>query len=49
MSLDFVFEYEYIPSPDAEDQLAQAWDLIFALMLEDYLNEQNSDSEGKTC
>jgi hypothetical protein len=49
MSLDFVFEYEYLPSPEAEEQLAQAWDLILALILEDYQNEQNADSEGETC
>ena len=36
---DFVFEYEYNPSPNAEEALAQAWDIIFALILEDYENE----------
>lgn len=40
MSLDFFFEYEYDPRPDAEEQLAQAWDLILALVLEDYQAEQ---------
>lgn len=38
-SSDFVFEYEYNPSPDAEKALAEAWDIIFALILEDYENE----------
>ena len=38
-SSDFVFEYEYIPSPEAEQALAEAWDIIFALILEDYENE----------
>lgn len=36
---DFLFEYEHIPSPDAEERLAQAWDIILALILEDYENE----------
>ena len=36
---DFVFEYIYEPSQDAEERLAQAWDIIFALILEDYENE----------
>ena len=36
---DFSFEYEYIPSPDAEERLAEAWDIIFALILEDYEND----------
>jgi hypothetical protein len=38
-SSDFIFEYEYIPSPDAEERLEQVWDIIFALILEDYENE----------
>lgn len=46
---DFVFEYEYKPSRDAEELLAQAWDIIFALILEDYENElrenQNLEDE----
>jgi hypothetical protein len=37
---DFLFEYQYEPSPDAEERLAQALDLILALILEDYENEQ---------
>jgi hypothetical protein len=49
MSLDFVFEYEYTPSPDAEERLSQAWDLILALILEDFENEQKTDSESETC
>ena len=36
---DFVFEYTYEPSPEAEQALAEAWDIIFALILEDYENE----------
>jgi len=37
---DFLFEYDYEPTPDAEERLAQALDLILALILEDYENEQ---------
>ncbi len=49
MNSDFVFDYEYIPSPDAEERLAQAWDLILALILEDYENEQETTSESEPC
>jgi len=42
---DFSFEYEYIPSPDAEERLAEAWDIIFALILEDYENEKREENE----
>lgn len=38
-SSDFVFEYEYVPSSEADEALAQAWDIIFLLILEDYENE----------
>lgn len=41
---DFLFEYEYTPSTDAEEQLAQAWDIILALILEDYENEMQGES-----
>jgi hypothetical protein len=36
---DFVFEYTYEPSREAEQALAEAWDIIFALIMEDYENE----------
>lgn len=51
MSSDFFFEYEYVPSPDAEEQLAQAWDIIFALILEEIQNEHQGDCsmEGEPC
>ena len=39
------FEYEYIPSPDAEERLAQFWDIIFALILDDIQNEQQGEKE----
>jgi len=44
---DFLFEYQYEPSPDAEERLAQALDLILALILEDYENEQKQNLEGE--
>ena len=42
---EFSFEYEYIPSPDAEERLAEAWDIIFALILEDYENEKREENQ----
>ena len=44
---EFLFEYQYSPSPDAEERLAQAWDLILALILEDFEMEQNDNTEKK--
>jgi hypothetical protein len=41
---DFSFKYEYIPCPDAEEKLAQAWEIILALILEDYENETQAES-----
>jgi len=51
MNSDFLFEYHYEPTPDAEERLAQALDLILALILEDYDNEQReqTDLENKPC
>ena len=48
---DFVFEYNYIPTPDADARLAEAWDIIFALILEDYENElrENQNLEVEKC
>ena len=42
---EFLFEYQYLASPDAEERLSQSWDLILALILEDYENEQKNNSE----
>ena len=42
---EFQFEYQYSPSPDAEERLAQAWDLILALILDDFESEQHAESE----
>lgn len=36
---DFSFEYENTPSRDAEERMTQAWEIIFALILEDYQDE----------
>jgi hypothetical protein len=44
---EFLFEYQYLPSPDAEERMAQAWDLILALILEDFEKEQNDSTEEK--
>jgi hypothetical protein len=51
MNSDFVFEYIYEPSPEAEKALAEAWDIIFALILEDYENElrENQNLEVEEC
>lgn len=50
MNLDFLFEYQNEPSPDAEERLAQAWDLILALILEDIQAEQDQIIlDGETC
>ena len=48
---DFSFEYEYTPCPDAEEKLAEAWDIIFALILEDYENDIREAKilEAKPC
>ena len=46
MSLDFFFQYEYVPSPDAEEELAQVWDIIFALILEDIQIENKETLEN---
>lgn len=53
---DFSFEYEYTPSPDAEERLAQAWEIILALILEDYENDireakklETENSESEKC
>lgn len=45
MSSDFLFEYIYEPSPDADERFAQALDLILALILEDYENEQKEKED----
>lgn len=51
MNSDFLFEYQYNPSPEAEEHFAQALDLILALILEDYEKEQkeNKESDGEPC
>ena len=52
MSSDFFFQYEYVPSPDAEEALAQAWDIIFALIVKEIQAEKKEEREKKeneTC
>jgi hypothetical protein len=51
MNSDFLFDYQFILSPDAEKRLAQAWDLILSLILEDIKSEQQEkhDLGDKTC
>jgi len=46
---DFLFEYQYTPSPDAEERLAQAWDLILTLIIEDLKSEQLPEPESEPC
>ena len=48
-SPDFIFEYEFSPTPDAEERLVQAWDLILNLILEDLKSEQQPEPEGEPC
>ncbi len=36
---DFSFEYEYTPCLDAKERMTQAWEIILALILEDYESE----------
>ena len=40
---DFPLEYCFIPTPDAEARLAQALDIIVALILEDVLNDKGEE------
>jgi len=42
MNSDFLFEYQYNPSPDSEERLSQVWDLILTLILEDIKAEQDA-------
>jgi hypothetical protein len=48
---DFSYEYEYNPSPDAEEQLAEVWDILFALILKDIQNEKQGETiaESASC
>jgi hypothetical protein len=48
-SLDFIFEYEFSPTPDAEERLAQVWDFILTLIIEDIKSEQQPEPEGEPC
>jgi hypothetical protein len=46
---DLSIEYFLNPSPDAEERLAQAFDLILSLILEDIKSEQQPEPESETC
>jgi hypothetical protein len=46
---DLLFEYKFIPSPDAEERLAQAFDLILSLILEDLKSEQQPEPETENA
>ena len=48
---NYSIEYKYDPSPDAEERLAQAWEVVLFLILEDVKNEQQETHEpgGETC
>jgi hypothetical protein len=43
-----LLEYQYAPSPDAEERLAEAWEIILALLLQD-LEDEQTNSEGERC
>ncbi len=45
---EFLLEYQYAPAPDAEERLAEAWEIILALILRD-LEDEQSNSEGEPC
>ena len=43
---DFAIEYQYIASPDAEERLAEAYDLILGLILDEL---QGQAKDGEPC
>lgn len=45
---ELTLEYQYSPSPYAEEMLAQVWDVILALIIEDAQKEL-SENQGETC
>ena len=47
----FSYEYEYSTSPDSEEQFAEAWDILFALILKDIQNEKQEETiaESESC
>jgi len=51
-SSDFFFEYEFVATPDSAERIAQAWDIIFSLILEDSKTEEQvkeTDSDIEPC
>ncbi len=51
-SSDFFFEYEFTATPDSAERIVQVWDIIFALILEDFKIEEQvkkTDSGIEPC
>ena len=46
---EFLLDYQYAPAPEAEERMAEAWELILALILEDLEDKQETNSEGEPC
>ena len=47
---DFSFEYEYVPTPDAEERLERVWDIIFELIMEELRAEAELEElENNQC
>lgn len=44
--IEFSLEYEYRTSLDAEERLAEAYDLVISLILEEL---ENSNQDGERC
>lgn len=44
---NFLIEYSFTPSPDAEAQLAQAYEVILNLILDEL--EKELEQTGETC
>ena len=45
----FQIKYANIPWHDAEEQLAQAWDIILTLILDDIQSELAEQAKGEKC
>ena len=45
----FLIKYVCTPSPDAEEQLAQVWEVILSLILDDIQSELGQQAKGETC
>lgn len=47
-SEEYSLEYHFVPSAEAEEQLALAWDIIIALILED-IKVESTCPEREPC